>query len=98
MIRRIVKMTFRLEATTEFESIFNDSCDRIRGFEGCSSLELTKGVEDPRVYFTISTWLSEDHLNSYRNSDLFKSTWASTKALFEDRPQAWSTETVKLLG
>jgi hypothetical protein len=30
-------------------------------------------------------------LENYRNSDLFKTTWAATKALFNDKPMAFST-------
>ena len=97
MIKRIVKMTFREEKTEAFESIFNASCTRIRAFDGCEYLELTRSATDSRIYFTISFWRSLDHLNAYRNSSLFRETWAATKVLFDDRPEAWSTETVKVL-
>jgi len=97
MIKRIVKMTFRKDATDQFEQIFNNSCDRIRDFAGCESLELTRAVADPRIYFTISIWQSESDLNAYRHSELFKETWAATKALFDDKPQAWSTKSIKAL-
>jgi autoinducer 2-degrading protein len=98
MIKRIVKMTFRTEETDRFEAIFDASCEHIRAFEGCEYLELTRSATDPRVYFTISLWRSIDHLNAYRNSDLFKKTWASTKVLFDGRPEAWSTRSVKILN
>jgi len=97
MIKRIVKMTFRREETEKFEDIFHRSCDRIRAFEGCMYLELTRSSIDPRIYFTISLWQDESDLNRYRNSDLFKATWTATKSLFEDKPRAWSTESVKIL-
>ncbi len=98
MIKRIVKMTFREEETERFEEIFHDSCERIRACEGCEYLELTRSATDPRIYFTISLWRDESHLDRYRNSDLFKTTWSATKALFEDKPRAWSTESVKILA
>ncbi len=42
--------------------------------------------------FTYSYWESEAHLNTYRHSDLFRETWAKTKVLFADKPEAWSIE------
>jgi hypothetical protein len=33
-------------------------------------------------------------LEAYRSSELFEQTWAETKILFDDRPQAWSTHVV----
>ena len=97
MIKRIVKMTFREEETDRFETIFNDSCDRIRASQGCEYLELTRSADDKRVYFTISIWNEQADLERYRSSDLFKSTWKATKALFDDRPRAWSTKTIKIV-
>ena len=40
--------------------------------------------------FTISHWDSEAALELYRQSELFKFTWAKTKPLFEEKAQAWS--------
>lgn len=97
MIKRIVKMTFREEETERFEEIFHESCDHIRATEGCMYLELTRATADPRVYFTISLWQDESDLDRYRRSDLFKATWTATKALFEEKPRAWSTESIKIL-
>ena len=96
MIRRIVKMIFREEEIAAFKDLFEQTSDRIRSFEGCQSLELVQGVDDPRVFFTISTWRDAEALESYRNSDLFKSTWSQTKVKFDDRPAAWSTQTIKM--
>jgi heme-degrading monooxygenase HmoA len=45
--------------------------------------------------FTVSIWESEDDLNAYRNSELFENTWAKTKVLFNDKPEAWSLEFLK---
>jgi heme-degrading monooxygenase HmoA len=40
--------------------------------------------------FTLSIWNKEEDLNEYRKSAFFKSTWAKTKILFCDKPEAWS--------
>ncbi len=42
------------------------------------------------MFFTFSVWTSAEHLDAYRNSELFRTTWARTKALFAEKPQAWS--------
>jgi heme-degrading monooxygenase HmoA len=42
------------------------------------------------VLFTYSYWETEQHLNKYRFSDLFKHTWQQTKQHFNDKPIAWS--------
>jgi quinol monooxygenase YgiN len=62
----------------------------IRDFEGCVSLELLQDVSHPNIFFTYSQWEREDHLSAYRNSELFKEVWGSTKKLFKDKPEAWS--------
>ena len=92
MILRIVKMTFREEETENFLQLFNERKHLIRGFEGCSHLELWQETGKSNVFFTYSMWASEDHLNHYRFSKLFKNTWTKTKPLFEGKPEDWSVE------
>ena len=98
MIKRIVKMVFRTDATDAFLHIFDKSCDKIRAIDGCHYLELVQDYNNPRIFFTISIWENESALEAYRKSDLFRGTWAATKALYEDAPQAWSTDSKRLLG
>lgn len=83
-------MSFRPEAVEEFKAIFAHNWQRIKGFEGCSHVELLQDENNPAVFFTYSLWVSEDHLNVYRNSELFANVWGATKLLFNDKPQAWS--------
>ena len=85
-------MTFQPDKAEEFQAIFAQSKDKIRNFEGCHHLELLRCTKPDNIFFTFSFWEDEDHLNQYRHSPLFKETWAKTKALFADKPQAWSTE------
>ena len=98
MIKRIVKMVFRPDATDAFLHIFDAGCEQIRESEGCHFLELVRDKEDPRIFFTISIWEDEAALEAYRKSELFQRTWAATKLLFDDAPKAWSTERMRLLG
>ena len=90
MITRIVRMHFRPGERDAFLDIFNASKHLIRQFDGCQHLRLYTEAGNPDVFFTFSVWTSAEHLDAYRNSELFRSTWAKTKALFADKPQAWS--------
>ena len=94
MIKRIVKLTFREECVNDFLEVFETNRQLIRHANGCQSLELLRGIEPNNVFFTYSFWESEEHLNAYRNSKLFRETWKKTKKLFADRPQAWSVDSV----
>ncbi len=91
MIIRIVKMTFRTETVQEFERVFHQSADQIRAFQGNNGLQLLQCEEDPTIFFTYSFWEHDEALQAYRNSELFQSTWAKTKILFGNKPEAWST-------
>ena len=90
MLIRIVKLTFKPENISSFESIFEASKERIKNFEGCLHLELYQEIDKPHVFFTYSFWKDSNALDSYRKSDFFRSTWAKTKVLFSDSPEAWS--------
>lgn len=90
MIVRIVQMSFRQGERENFLQLFEERKALIRGFEGCRHLELWEDAHNDHVFFTYSIWDSETHLNHYRFSELFKDTWTRTKALFADKPQAWS--------
>ena len=92
MIVRIVKMTFREDQVDNFLALFNERKKLIRNFDGCRHLELWQETGKTNVFFTYSFWDSGQHLDHYRFSALFKDTWAKTKALFSDDPQAWSVE------
>ena len=91
MINRIVKTTFQLEQVETFETLFNQVKDKISDFPGCHGVDLLQDKTDARIFFTYSFWESDDDLQAYRQSELFQSTWAKTKVLFDDKPLAWST-------
>ena len=89
-ITRIVKMKFKAPEVENFKQIFHESYPKIAVFEGCQNVQIFCHAEDTQTMFTISHWESEQALELYRQSELFKSTWAKTKALFEEKAQAWS--------
>lgn len=90
MIVRIVKMKFKPEFIQEFKILFKVVNEKIAGFEGCTTVKLLQHDTDKTIFFTISNWESAQHLDNYRNSDLFKSTWAKVKPHFSVKAEAWS--------
>ena len=90
MIVRVVRMEFREEETGAFLTLFEERKGLIRHFPGCNHLELWQDANNPNSFFTYSHWESEEALNHYRFSELFKDTWARTKELFAAKAQAWS--------
>ena len=92
MFVRIVKMGFYEQNIETFLSNFDKNKARIRGFEGCEFLELYRDKNDPTIFFTYSYWTSEDALEKYRTSDLFKGVWSVTKPLFSMPAEAWSVD------
>jgi len=96
MITRIVKMTFKKDKTDDFDKIFENSKEKIMSSAGCLHLELLKSVKYPNVYFTYSIWESEAMLENYRSAEFFVSTWANTKKLFKEKPEAYSLNSVFL--
>ncbi len=87
-------MNFRADAREEFLAVFNANKQFIGGFEGCCSLQLLNEKSNPEVFFTISVWESEEHLNRYRDSELFGKVWGKTKLMFAEKPFAWTLNTL----
>lgn len=90
MITRFVKLTFKEDKIEDFICIWNESREKIAGFDGCKFVEMHQARVPDNVCFTHSIWENEDALNAYRHSELFQNVWAKTKVLFDDRPEAWS--------
>jgi len=90
MVKRIVRMHFYPEQTGMFEKIFDASKDKIMASKGCIGLELYTDLSQPEIYYTWSTWQTEEDLQLYRNSELFKNTWKKTKILFKEKAVAWT--------
>ena len=91
MLIRIVRMTFQPENCAAFEEVFEQSKYKIRSFPGCQYLELWKDYDQDNVYLTHSHWESDEALEQYRHSELFRETWAKTKPLFAAKPLAFSS-------
>ena len=92
MITRIVKMTFKHGEIDGFLELFEEVKLQIRNSEGCLGLALWRDIFHSNILFTYSLWVSEAHLNQYRDSELFRDTWSKTRIRFADKPEAWSVE------
>jgi len=95
-IIRIVRLSFKNENIEDFLRLFTKSKDIILNFDGCLSLDIYKDYHHPNVYYTYSQWMSQESLDNYRMSPFFKETWDKTKALFNDKPQAFSLSEMDL--
>lgn len=80
-----------------FKRLFESSKHLIEKRDGCLSLELIQSVQDLEIFFTISVWNKEEDLEAYRNSDLFLKIWKKTKVLFQEKAEAWTTESISYL-
>jgi autoinducer 2-degrading protein len=90
MITRIVKMTFRPENIDVFMEIFTTYQKQIRAFDGCNGVDLMKDLNNECIFFTLSFWHTEEDLNAYRESYIFKNTWSKVKPMFSESAEAWS--------
>lgn len=97
MFVRIVKLSFDPTKIDTFLSNFENQKNSIRNFKGCRLLELYRDKDNTNIFFTYSYWDSEQDLENYRNSDLFKGIWANTKIYFNDKPLAWSVDKLESL-
>jgi heme-degrading monooxygenase HmoA len=89
-------MHFRLNEVEQFKTVFEANKEAIRKFPGNNHLQLLQDEKEAAIFFTYSIWDNEAALNAYRDSALFKQTWAKTKPLFEKPAEAWSTKRLSL--
>ena len=87
-------MEFESDKVEGFKSIFQENQSKIAAQEGCYEVQLLQDIHDSNIFFTYSKWKSQAHLDQYRNSDLFREVWAQTKALFCNKPIAWSVQEI----
>lgn len=97
MLIRVVRMSFIEEKVGAFLENFEANKEKIRNFPGCHHLELWQDETQQNIFTTYSHWESEDALNQYRDSELFKSVWAVTKPLFAGKPFAFSSKKIVAL-
>jgi quinol monooxygenase YgiN len=97
MIIRVVRMTFREESVVDFLHNFEANKEKIINFPGCRYLELWQDESHQNIFMTYSHWESEESLDQYRDSELFKTVWSYTKTLFAAKPMAFSAKKIDQL-
>ena len=90
MITRLVKLSLQPDKARQFEALFYQTQALIEGFEGCHKTNLFKVADNDSQYFTISYWNTEQDLENYRASTLFKNVWSQVKPLFSAKAEAWT--------
>lgn len=98
MLIRTVRMTFRPDRLDDFLALFREARPRIAAAPGCRHLDLWQDARFPNVLTTFSQWDDEQALDAYRQSDLFRTTWARTTPLFAAAPVAHSQRAVEGLA
>jgi quinol monooxygenase YgiN len=98
MLIRTVRMTFAPAHVDAFLKLFADARPKISARDGCEHLALWRDARFPNVFTTYSHWRDAGALEAYRQSELFRSTWARTKPLFAAAPEAWSQYEVPASG
>lgn len=91
MIIRIVELQFESDSASRAVKLVKDIAPKVRQSSGCLHLEILVDVRKGGHISTYSKWESEDHLNAYRDSQLFKNFWASVKPHFKVPARAWSS-------
>lgn len=90
-------MTIQADDVETFLSLFDRISAKIRAFDGCLHLELWQDENQPNVFTTYSHWRDLEALDTYRQSELFVTTWTEVKAIFEARPEAHSFSSIRRL-
>lgn len=89
---RIVKLTLKPSHVDDFLNHFETVKTSINDFPGCLGMQLLQDKKGGNILFTYSKWETEQDLENYRNSALFKSIWPTVKNWFEAKAEAWSTD------
>ncbi len=93
-ITRVVKLTLQPQCIGQFKEIFAAHKMHIAKFEGCIELNAYQDNKQPEIFFTISRWQTEHHLDNYRYSDFFKTLWSVVKPMFAAKAEAYSMTVV----
>lgn len=94
MIIRIVKLTLQEDKAKDFLLLFDKYKTAIQSSDGCIKVEGSQNTSSPHIFFTYSYWNSEDDLNNYRNSPLFKEVWPQVKIWFDEKPETWTNQMI----
>ena len=82
MLIRIVRLTIRPNSLANFLAMYAEVETKIRAMPGCQHLELWQDARFSNIVTSCSHWKSDRALEAYRESELFRNTWARVKPLF----------------
>jgi len=91
-ITRIVKLTFKPEHISDFETFYATIRDKVASQPGCNGVTFLKEQNNTGVFFTYSNWNSEEDLNTYRNTPVFGQIWPTIKVWFGAKAEAWTLD------
>ena len=87
-------MVFIEEKSAKFREHSKTIVNKISKSKGCHKVEILQDINDRNIFFSYSHWSSEEDLNNYRNSEMFKNIWGELRKMFAKKTQAWSTEII----
>lgn len=90
MIVRLVSLSFKPGKLEEFKRLYEGVVQQIRAYPGCLFVQLVADTEGQGDCYTISHWRSQESLDDYRHSPLFRSVWPRIKELLREKPWAQS--------
>jgi quinol monooxygenase YgiN len=88
-------MTIRIEEQAKFMALFESHRSAISEMPGCEDLQILSDACNSGIFFTLSQWKSQEYLDQYRNSEIFKTLWPQVKNLFHAPAEAWSVNPIK---
>ncbi len=83
---RLVRLTFKHDFIESFLELYKSHHDLLVKQAGFHSVILINDLDQPNVFLTLSLWRSKDHLERYRQSEVFSSTWSKIKPWFANPP------------
>jgi len=90
MITRIVKMQILESKIDNYQEIVKPYVANIISFPGCKGVRVLKDKNSKTIIFTYSLWESEQDLEKYRKSEMFREIWYKVKQLFSVPAEAWT--------
>lgn len=92
MITRIVKMNVNELDIEKFKLLVQPYQSKILAFKGCVQVDIMRDKKNRTQFFSYSIWESEEALENYRNSKMFREIWAEIKKLLSSPTIAWTVE------
>lgn len=89
---RLVKLEIVEGYEEYFVEVYMNVFSEILKSPGCNTVKLVRDIHSKHIFFTVSEWDTEEDLNNYRASSLFREIWAKLKPHFANKAEVWSVE------